>query len=87
MRTVFEHSHFGGSEILLVRYPDINALLEQAISSVKVPAAGARGTTPGLGEPHCSPADISAQVHLVDADPFGDAALSPTPSAVANPLG
>lgn len=34
MRKVFEYSHLGGSEILQVRYPEINAELDDVITSI-----------------------------------------------------
>lgn len=37
MLKVYEYSHLGGAEILLVRYPEINAQIEEVIQSVKVP--------------------------------------------------
>jgi hypothetical protein len=35
---VYEYSHLGGSEILLVRYPEINAAIDEVIAAVRVPA-------------------------------------------------
>lgn len=34
MKTVYEYSHLGGSEILIVRYPEINNQINQVISNV-----------------------------------------------------
>lgn len=34
MRKVFGYSHLGGSKILLVRYPEINAQIDAAIAAV-----------------------------------------------------
>lgn len=38
MLKVYEYSHLGGAEILLVRYPEINAAIDRVIEAVKVPA-------------------------------------------------
>lgn len=34
MRKVYEYSHLGGAEILLVRYPQINAEIDEAIAGI-----------------------------------------------------
>ncbi len=39
MRKVLEHSHLGGSEILSIRYPEIEAALNQAIADAEPPDA------------------------------------------------
>lgn len=38
MLKVHEYSHLGGSEILQVRYPEINAAIDETIAAVQVPA-------------------------------------------------
>ncbi len=37
MLKVYEYSHLGGSEILQVRFPQINAEIDAVIAAVKVP--------------------------------------------------
>ena len=61
MKIVYEYSHLGGSEILQVRYPEINSEIYQVISDVKAMRLKKSKEKNMKGKMLFSPTDMNAQ--------------------------
>lgn len=61
MKIVYEYSHLGGSEILQVRYPNIDQEIYQAISNVKARRTKESKEKTRLGKMLYSPKDMNEQ--------------------------
>jgi Restriction endonuclease BglII len=61
MKVVYEYSHLGGSEILQVRYPDIEHEINQVIASVSAKRTKVSKEKTKQGRMLYSPGDMNAQ--------------------------
>lgn len=61
MKTIYEYSHLGGSEILIVRYPQILNEINQVIQSVQANRIKESKEKNKLGEMLFSPVDMNQQ--------------------------
>ncbi len=61
MKVIYEYSHLGGSEILLVRYPQINDLINETIKSVHANRIKISKEKTKKGKPLFSPIDMNNQ--------------------------
>jgi Restriction endonuclease BglII. len=61
MRIVYEYSHLGGAEILLVRYPKINEQINETISMIKAKKTKESREKTMKGKMLYSPKDMNAQ--------------------------
>jgi hypothetical protein len=61
MKIVYEYSHLGGSEILLVRYPEINAQINQVISNITANRTKKSKEKTMFGKFLYSPSDMNKQ--------------------------
>jgi hypothetical protein len=68
MRVVNEYSHFGGTEIMQVRYPDWNSEINRVIADVKAPKSKSPETKKERDNPRYSAIGISAQFQSALAD-------------------
>jgi hypothetical protein len=61
MKKVYEYSHLGGSEILLVRYPQINKDIDNVIQKIRANKTKISSEKPKYGKSLFSPVDMNAQ--------------------------
>ncbi len=61
MKTIYEYSHLGGSEILQVRYPEINQQIDRVISSVSAKRTKKSKEKNQVGKMLYSPKDMNRQ--------------------------
>ncbi|HOM67982.1 MAG TPA: BglII/BstYI family type II restriction endonuclease [Brevefilum fermentans] len=61
MKIVYEYSHLGGSEILQVRYPEINSEIDQVISNVSALRLKKSKEKTMAGKMLFSPTDMNSQ--------------------------
>jgi len=61
MRIVYEYSHLGGSEILQVRYPDVDRDIAEVISAVRATRTKVSREKTMRGAPLYSPRDMNRQ--------------------------
>ncbi|MEL7658129.1 MAG: BstYI, partial [Bacillota bacterium] len=60
MKIVYEYSHLGGSEILIVRYPEINQQIYDVIHEIKAARAKVSHEKTMRGKMLFSPVDMNA---------------------------
>jgi hypothetical protein len=61
MKVVYEYSHLGGSEILIVRYPEINQQIYEVIGSIKALKLKASKEKTKVGKMLYSPVNMNSQ--------------------------
>jgi len=61
MRIIYEHSHFGGSEILQVNHPGILVDIDEVIASVALATSNMGHEQTMQEQPYCTPGDMHAQ--------------------------